>query len=254
MNISVKRAIVSKPTYRMIHGISTANLGPPNYLKALEQHANYIKALEECGASVTILDADHQYPDSTFVEDTAVLTDNCAIIANLHPESRKGEEIRIQEVLEQFYDNIEQIKAPGTLEGGDVIRAKDHFYIGRSSRTNQEGASQLLDMLNQYGYSSSIVKVENFLHLKSGIEYIGKNTLIGTKELLRKPQFKNFTKIEIKEKYCTDFLRVNNTILTIEGCSQAQEITKNTGFNTLAVDISEFKKLNAGLSCLSLLF
>ena len=106
-----KNAIVCTPGKNMVHGLTTSGLGVPDYNKALLQHTSYCEALQKCGLDVTILDADENYPDSTFIEDTALLTPYCAIIMNPGALSRKGETKKIKPVIEQFYSSIEEIKA-----------------------------------------------------------------------------------------------------------------------------------------------
>ena len=123
------KAIVRTPCQEMIDGITTADLGKPDYHKALAQHADYVEALIECGLDVTILPADENYPDSTFVEDTALLTPHCAIITNPGAESRKGEVESMIPVVEQFYDRVEFIDAPGTVEAGDIMMVKDEHTV-----------------------------------------------------------------------------------------------------------------------------
>ncbi|NIQ06288.1 MAG: N(G),N(G)-dimethylarginine dimethylaminohydrolase [Candidatus Korarchaeota archaeon] len=249
-----KHAIVRKPSYRLLHGISTVELGTPDYITALKQHASYIKTLETCDLSVTVLPADDNYPDSTFVEDTAVLMDNGAVITNLGAESRKGEEENIRTALEKYFTRIKKIHPPGTLEGGDVMRAENHFFIGMSHRTNKEGARQLRTILEKDDYQTTIVRVNEMLHLKSGVEYLGDNTIAATGELLEKPAFESFNIIEIDNTYATDFLKVNEYIMLLEGFPRVKRLLEDVGFTTKTVNISEFKKLDAGLSCLSLLF
>ena len=134
-----KNVIVRKPAKSMIDGITSApELGKPDYELAVKQHDAYIEALKQCGVEVTELEALEEYPDSCFVEDAAVLTRKCAIITNPGAASRNGEKEHIIEAVRKFYDDdkIAYIKAPGTLEGGDVMMVGDHFYVGRSARTN----------------------------------------------------------------------------------------------------------------------
>src|SRR5215211_2545399 len=128
-------------------GITSADLGKPEHAKAVAQHLRYIQALEECGLEVTALDADEKYPDSVFIEDTAVVTARCAILARPGADSRRREVHGVEEVLSGHYENIERIIDPGTLDGGDVLQVGDHFYIGLTSRTNLEGARQLSEIL-----------------------------------------------------------------------------------------------------------
>ena len=118
-----RRAIVRIPGKSMINGLTTAELGLPNYEISLMQHKEYIRALEKCGLEVIVLDGDANYPDSTFVEDNALLTKECAIIMNPGAPSRRGEIAEIKKKLEDYYSNIEEVKEPGTAEGGATITA-----------------------------------------------------------------------------------------------------------------------------------
>jgi len=116
---------VRKPGVNFCNGITTANLGKPDFKKALKQHTEYVRILQECKIAATVLPSLLQFPDGVFVEDTAVLTEKCAVVSNLGAKSRKGEEKSIGKTLRSFYKNIEHIKPPGTLEGGDVLRAEN---------------------------------------------------------------------------------------------------------------------------------
>ncbi|MEE8564129.1 MAG: arginine deiminase family protein, partial [Atribacterota bacterium] len=168
----IKNAIVRRPGHSLVNGITSApELGKPDYGLAIKQHDAYIEALKSCGVGVTVLKADERFPDSCFVEDVAVCTRKFAVITNPGASSRKGEEIEIIEVIKKYYNDIEYIEKPGTLEGGDVMMVKDHFYIGLSKRTNREGAEQLIKVLGKYGMSGSIVEMLEMLHLKSGLAY-----------------------------------------------------------------------------------
>ena len=164
-----KIAIVRKPGKSMLKGLTTAELGLPDYEKALVQHAEYVKVLKECGLEVTVLEGDEKYPDSTFVEDVALLTSECAIITNPGALSRRGEIIEIKNVLKEHYNNIEEIKEPGTVEAGDIMMVGSNFYIGLSERTNEKGAEQVIEYLEKYGMKGSTVSLEEVLHLKTGL-------------------------------------------------------------------------------------
>ncbi|MBA1336921.1 MAG: NG,NG-dimethylarginine dimethylaminohydrolase 1 [Firmicutes bacterium] len=248
--------IVRKPGQSMVNGITTANLGKPDYEKALKQHDNYVEALKQCGVNVTVLEADEKYPDSCFVEDTALLTKKCAVITNPGAGSRKGEEKEIHEVLKGFYDNIEVIKEPGTIEGGDIMMVGDHFYIGLSARTNKEGAEQMIEYLQKYGYTGSTVPFEKFLHLKTGVSYLEHNNLLATGEFIDHPMFKDFNIIEISEEesYAANCIWVNDYVLVPKGFDEAKNAIAEAGYRIIEVDVSEFRKLDGGLSCLSLRF
>lgn len=162
-------AIVREPSTSIIDGITTSKLGVPDYEKSLRQHRAYTKALQTCGLTIISLTADEFFPDSCFVEDTALLTKHCAIIARLGASSRQGEEATVREVLPDYYEKIDSIVAPGTIEPGDIMMVGDHFYIGLSKRTNAEGARQLIAILEKYGLSGSTVEMREMLHLKTGL-------------------------------------------------------------------------------------
>ncbi len=253
-----KNVIVKKPARTMVNGISTANLGKPDYEKALKQHEEYVKTLKECGVEVEILEADEKYPDSTFVEDPAVLTDKCAIITNPGANSRKGEINDIKNALKKYYsaDKIYKINSPGTLEGGDIMQVEDHFYIGVSDRTNKDGAKQLLNYLNEFGYTGDIVEFEGILHLKTGMSYIGDNTLLATELFADKDIFAKYKKIKVSEKeaYASNCIRVNDYVIVPADFPETKKTIENNGFKTKTVDVSEFRKIDGGLSCLSLRF
>ena len=170
------RAITRRPCEAMIDGISTAGLGLADYELACSQHAGYVAALESCGLIVTVLPADQQYPDSTFVEDVAVMLPNAAMLTRPGAVSRRGEVLEIRPTLEALVGNISIIQSPGTLEGGDVMMVGTHFYIGLSERTNEAGARQMIVILEKCGLTGSMVALDEMLHLKSGVSYIESET------------------------------------------------------------------------------
>lgn len=254
-----KNAIVKRPCRAMIEGITSApELGKPDYELALRQHDAYIEALKSCGVSVTILPADETFPDSCFVEDPAVLTTKCAIITNPGAISRNLETEAIVPVIREFYpeDDIEYIKPPGTLEGGDVMMVGNHFYVGRSNRTNEEGIRQFLEILSKYGLTGSEVPLEEVLHLKTGVNYIENNNMLVSGEFIHKPDFDKFNKITVPEdeSYGANCIWVNGTVIVPKGYPAVLESVKKAGYHTITVDTSEYRKLDGGLSCLSLRF
>lgn len=250
------KAIVRKPCKAIVNGITTANLGTPSYEKALQQHTAYKKVLTECGLQVFEVDANEQFPDSVFIEDTALVTPQMAVITNPGAVSRKGEVLEVETFLSKFFQNIERISSPGTLDAGDVMMVGGHFYIGISARTNFEGALQLIKILARYGYTGSTIHLESVLHLKTGISYLENNNLLASGEFLGKPELKNFNIIEVphEESYASNSLWVNNTVIVPEGYPQTLDRIQKAGYRTIIVDTSEFRKLDGGLSCLSLRF
>ncbi len=249
-------AIVRKPCKNFQFGISTSNLGKPDYQKALQQHSKYVKALIKCNLFVLELNEDDRFPDSTFVEDTAIVDKEFAVITSLGAKSRQGEEIEISDKLKTFYNNIELIRKPGTLEGGDVMKVEEHYYIGLSNRTNNEGANQLKGILKRYGYSSTTVPLKKVLHLKTGISYLGDAILLVSGEFKNHPDFRKYNLIEVQESevYATNSLRVNKYVLIPKGYVNLKKQLLNFSFRVIELEMSEFEKMDGGLSCLSLRF
>ena len=251
-----RHAIVRKPCRNFIHGLTTAGLGKPDYTRALEQHSAYVVALESCGLEAVVLEADERYPDSVFVEDVAVVTERLAVVTRPGAPSRRGEVDGIAASLRAFHPHLERIQAPGTLEGGDVMKVEDRFFIGLSQRTNREGFDQFARILEKYQYAATAIPLRQVLHLKTGVAYLEKNNLLATGKFLSDPTFKNFRLISVEsdESYAANSILVNGRVLIPSGFERTKLALESRGYPTLAVDISEFRKLDGGLSCLSLRF
>ncbi len=250
------RAIVRTPSASMVDGLTSATLGVPDFKQALIQHQAYIQALETCGLAVTVLEADENYPDSTFIEDTALLTPHCAIMTNPGALSRRGEVATVEPVMREFYAKVEQIRAPGTVEAGDIMMVGDHFYIGLSSRTNNAGAQQLIDLLNQYEMTGSVVNMGEMLHLKTGVSYLENNNLLVCGECLNNPEFAPFNLVIVpdSESYAANSVWINGTVITPSGYPKTRQRIADLGYSIIELEMSEFQKLDGGLSCLSLRF
>lgn len=253
------RAIVRPPSENFADGLTSVDLGAPVFEKALAQHRAYCDALVRCGLTLIELDADPEYPDSTFVEDTAIVTENCAVITNPGAASRKGEVVSMAEALSKFYDRLDRVQPPGTVDGGDVCQIDKHFLIGISERTNREGAEQLSGFLKAAGFTSSSVDIrgtQGLLHLKSGITFIGENRLIVADSLIGRPEFDGYEIIRVPagEEYAANCIRVNDHILFAAGFPNLKTKLESLGHNLIELEMSEFEKMDGGLSCLSLRF
>ncbi len=248
-------AIVRTPGRSIVKGISDSKtLGLPNYERAIIQHQSYIDSLKKCGLDVLILEPCEEYPDSTFVEDVALITPNCAIITRPGALSRRGEVHQIELVLKQKFNNIEQIEEPGTIEGGDIMMVGDHYYIGLSERTNLEGAKQIIQILNKYGMSGSTISLKKVLHLKTGLSYLEENNLVVCGEFIAESSLERYNQIEIpeKESYAANCIWVNESVIIPKGYPITKKRIENSGYRVLETNVSEFQKLDGGLSCLSL--
>jgi len=257
------KAIVRIPGSNFADGLTTVSLGIPHLDEVLTQHAHYCDALRECGLELTILMPDLAHPDSTFVEDAAILTPQAAILTRPGAASREGEVAAIRPTIEHFYFAPLTIDPPGTVDGGDICEAEDHFFIGISLRTNEEGARQLAAHLNSLGYTASTIDIRSMtsiLHLKSGISYIGDNTLVVMEEMADNPQFNsefarfNLIRVSPAESYAANCVRINHRVLIAEGFPHLRDELTARGFNPLVLNMSEFQKMDGGLSCLSLRF
>ena len=253
------RAIVRPPSASFAQGLTSANLGKPDLAKALEQHARYCAALQDCGLMLTRLPADAAHPDSTFVEDTAIVTAGAAVLTRPGAPSRAGEVASIAAVLPDFYARIHEIIAPGTIDGGDICQADDHFFIGISARTNFEGARQLAAFLAQEGFTSAQVdirRVPGILHLKSGISYLGERRIVVIDALATHSAFAGYDVVHVdaNEEYAANFLRINDHLIISAGFPRFEAAMHSSELPVIALDMSEFRKLDGALSCLSLRF
>jgi len=251
-----RHAIVKKPCKNMVNGLTSANLGKPDYDLACKQHQKYIEALKSCGLEVDILEANMDYPDSTFIEDIALLTPHCAIISNPGAPSRKGEAKDVVNTIKKYYKHIEFVHEPGTIEAGDIMMVGDHYYIGLSERTNTEGAIQMKEILNKYNFGTTTIKLKEVLHLKTGVAYLEHNNLVATGEFISAPSLKKFNilKVEEQEAYAANCIWINDHVIIPYDYPHAKNIIENEGYKIIEVDVSEFRKLDGGLSCLSLRF
>jgi len=247
------------PATNFAAGLTSVELGTPDHKLALQQHDAYCRALESCGLDLIRLPPDENHPDSTFVEDTAIVTAHGAVIARPGAESRLGEIHDIERLLRSHIATLSVIMAPGTLDGGDVCEAGDHFFIGISRRTNEAGAQQLARFLQSFGYSSSLIDIRglsNILHLKSGIAWVGPRRLVVIDGLSARREFSGYDLIRVNsaEEYAANCVFINDRILVPAGFPDLQRQLNDLGQQTISLEMSEFQKMDGGLSCLSLRF
>ena len=216
--------IVRRPCKAMVEGITSGLYpGKPDYALALKEHDAYIEALKQCDVDVTVLEANERYPDSCFVEDPALITSKCAIITNPGAASRNGEKNEIIGAIRKFFE---------------------------------EGIRQLTEILAKYGLTCSEVTLEKVLHLKTGVNYLENNNMLVSGEFVTKPDFEPYHRVKIPEEeaYAANCIWVNDTVIVPEGYPAVLKAVQDMGYRTLVVDTSEFRKLDGGLSCLSLRF
>lgn len=256
------RAIVRPPSANFSEGLTTAGLGPPSFARAVEQHLAYCEALERCGLQLIELPPDPQYPDSTFVEDTAIVVEGCngdvpgvAVITRPGAESRRGETTEIRTVVSRLSSQVFSIEEPGTLDGGDVCQVGSHFFIGISERTNESGAEQLVNILSPFGYTGSFIdirEIDGLLHLKSGMGSVGEKRVVITPALAGKmPKELELILVPADEAYSANCIMVNEHVLVPSGYRSFPAALRDLGYEVIELEMSEFQKMDGGLSCLS---
>jgi dimethylargininase len=248
-------AFTRLPGKNFADGLTTVNQGTPNYELILKQHQVYRQTLLSLGLDVLVLPEEPAYPDAYFVEDPAIVTPKIAIITHAGAPSRVGEGATLEPYLE-YYRPILHIRPPGSVDGGDVLMVGNHFFIGLSERTNEDGAGQLASLLASAGHTSETVPVASGLHLKSGVNYLGGNTLVITKSQAEQPAFDHYDKILVDEDeaYAANTLWVNDTLIIPKGYPKTYASLAYLGLRIVELDVSEVRKMDGGLTCMSLRF
>jgi dimethylargininase len=230
---------------------------PIDLAKASEQHRAYEQLLEKLGAHVISLPAEPALPDSMFVEDPAIVLDELAVILPLGTESRRAEAGSLAQALSRFR-KLEYVKAPATLEGGDVLRIDRTLFVGLSSRTNGEGLRQLATILAPREYEVVGMPVTGCLHLKSAVTYLGRNTLLANRGWFDPAPFAayNFDCIDVapEEPRAANALALGGTVIFPAWFPRTRSRIEAAGFQVSPLDISELQKAESGLTCSSLLF
>lgn len=251
------RAIVRPPADTFAAGITSSNLGPPDLPLALEQHDTYCRTLERLGLALVRLAPEPDFPDSTFVEDAAIVTTRGAILTRPGAASRAGEVAAIGAVLGERFPELAEITAPGTVDGGDVCEAGRHFFIGLSGRTNPEGAAQLTQWLRWYDFSSSVIDIRampGLLHLKTGLSWLGERRLLAAGEVAGEEALSGWEIVRVPEgeDHAANCIRVNDALLVARGFPATSALLGGLGYDVVPLDMTEYGKMDGGLSCLSL--
>jgi dimethylargininase len=223
--------------------------------KAIEQHRGYEEGLARLGVRVMRLPDRPDLPDSVFVEDTAIVLDELAVITRPGAISRRAETESVADALSEFRP-LKFIQQPATIEGGDVMRIDRTLYTGLSGRTNCEGLSQLCEIVESHNYRVVTIETAGCLHLKTGCVYLGHQTILANRNWIDVQQLAGFDLIDVPEDEpcAANTLTIGDTVLTPIGFPKTRELIEERGFKTLVIDIGELQKAEAGLTCLSLIF
>lgn len=250
-------AIVRPPGVTFAAGLTTAGLGAPDLGRALAQHAVVVAALRACGLEVLVLPPADAFPDATFVEDAALLAPGLAVATRPGAESRRGEVAALRPVLTRIATRVCTIDAPGTLDAGDVCMTDEGFLVGVSARTNEDGARQLARHLADAGHAAELVDVRDVrgaLHLKSALAYLGAGRVLVQEALAAHPALARFERVRVArdDDYAANVVRIGERVLVPAGHPRVEAALRALDLEPLALDVSEFRKMDGGLSCLSL--
>jgi dimethylargininase len=228
---------------------------PIDLARAETQHAAYSEALRRAGAIVEVVPADAELPDSVFVEDTAVVLDEAAVVTRPGTALRQREVPAIAAAL-SAHRKLLRIAAPATLEGGDVLRVGRDFYVGISSRTNDEGFSQFASLVRAFGYRATPIEVTGCLHLKTAVTTLDEETLLVNPAWIDAAALPAVRKLVVPpdEPFGANALVVNGVVHLSARSKRTKELVEKSRFSVRSLDVSEFEKAEAGLTCLSLIF
>ena len=228
---------------------------PITYKRACAQHRQYEDALRSLGIEVLSLDAEPDLPDSVFVEDVALVLDECAIMLNPGASSRRPEVATVEKALAPYRD-IFRIQPPGTVDGGDILTVGRTVYIGISSRSTKNAIEQIKAILEPRGYQVRAVNVTGCLHLKSAVTQVSEGTLLINPEWVSKNDFPGMQFIEVdpSEPYAANAVLVGDTIIYPSSFPKTQAKLAAEGIRISIVDADELAKAEGAVTCCSLLF
>ena len=259
-----KNIIVRPPSKSFSNALTTSqftNGEKPDYNLAIKQHNKYINTFKELGLNVIILEPEEEYPDSCFVEDQALIIDNNVFFPIPGAPSRIGEQKKIVQTLSPHMKSIHWCKEPGRIDGGDVVRVGDIFYIGLSSRSDKNGVTQFQEFLTKLGYESYIIKVPDFsLHLTTLCSSPNPNLLLipeGSHDDLiftNLPQSVEIITIPDIETYGCNTIGINGKVIISEGYPSVKQVLIERGLEIIELPMSEFRAVDGSLTCLSLFF
>jgi len=255
MNMSTVKYAVVRPVPDSYDHCVRTNAEKIDVTLAKSQHSEYCRALQKLGLELIWIRGDNTLPDSCFVEDTAVVFGEKAVICNMKTNSRVKEVVGVAKVLEKLKETY-YIKPPATIDGGDVLKIEDKVFVGLSARTNIHAIRQLRKILENSNFEIVPVTVHNVLHLKSACTYLGNNCVIVSKGHFDTDILRDCKKIVVArgEGYVADCLAINGTVLMVKGFPKTKKLVEKEGFFVKELEMSEFRKGDGALTCLSIIW
>ncbi len=249
-------AITHAPSPKMEQGQRT-HIGRTaiDFARACRQHEGYCQMLRDCGAEVQVLDVNREWPDSVFVEDTAIVLDEVAVLASMGAEARRGETAGVERELHKHRE-VERIMLPATIDGGDVLRVGRTLLIGMSSRTNRAGLNQLEAVVRRYGYKVIPVPVSGCLHLKTACTALPDETLLVNPAWLDLEALHGFNRMAVPESepWAANLALVGAAVCLASEHALTGEMICQRGLEVRTAELTEFAKAEGGVTCLSLVF
>lgn len=234
--------------------VETPNEHPIDVDLARQQHSRYVETLRALGLEIIEVPQDPRFPDCCFVEDCALFHNGVALLTNPGEPSRRGEVRAVRFCLEK-YAATESMEGPATMDGGDCLRINNQIYIGLSSRTNLAGIERARQVFGPLGLQIVPVEVRGALHLKSVCSYLGNRKMVLAENSVPASTFNNIEIIMIppEEAYAANCLSVNGTVICSAGYPKTEAAVKLAGFQTVPLSMTEIKKGDGSLTCLSIL-
>jgi dimethylargininase len=228
---------------------------PIDITRAREQHAKYEAALRQLGLAVLSIPEAPTLADSVFVEDTALVLDECAVITRPGAASRRPETEVITELLAP-YRKLFHIQAPARIDGGDILQVGKHIYVGLSTRSDTNAVEQIQDFLQPFGYELHALSVTGCLHLKSAVTQVAKDTLLVNPAWVDKKEFEGvkFIGIDPSEPYAANAVLINGTIIYPTAFPRTQKRLEQAGIPMVTVEADELAKAEGAVTCCSLIF
>ncbi|SMC54434.1 dimethylargininase [Desulfocicer vacuolatum DSM 3385] len=248
-------AIVRKPSSSVVSGLRAEDLGDPDYHGVKAEHDAYIKTLESVGMRVTVLPALEAFPDSIFMEDPALVFTEGAIILNPGAPSRQGEAREIAPVLHELFEKVLELPQGGHADGGDILVTPKSVMIGLSARTDEQGATALIECLKTLGHRGEIVNTpEGVLHFKTECSLLDEETVLVTRRMAQSGIFNDFRKVILPDgdEPAANAVRINKSVLVSSNYQRTMELLDQQGYSVVPMKTSEIQKIDAGLSCMSL--
>ena len=254
VNISTIKHAIVRPVPDSYNLCVRTNVEKIDVALAKSQHTEYCRALQKLGLKLIWVEGDNTLADSCFVEDTAIVLEEKAIICNMKVKSRAKEVVEVAKVLEKLKET-HCITPPATIDGGDVLKIGDKVFVGISARTNLQAIRQLRKIVENSNLKIVPVKVHNVLHLKSVCTYLGNNYVILSKGHFDINILRDYNIIMVPkgEEYAADCLAINGTVIIAKDHPKTKKLVEKEGFFIKELEISEFRKGEGALTCLSIL-